>query len=64
MDEWQQIDDGKDALDASRVNELYNAKTAEIENWKKYKVFEEVKDKGQPVRWGEGHRKDKRSEKN
>ena len=50
VDEWQQVDDEKDVLEASRVN----AKIAEIENWKKYKVFEEVKDEDQPcisVRW-------------
>ena len=55
MGEWQQVDDEKDVLKAFRINELYNAKFAEIENWKKYKVFEEVKEEGQTsisVRWG------------
>ena len=32
VDEWQEVDEEKDVLETSMVNELFNAKTTEVEN--------------------------------
>lgn len=61
VNEWQQVEE-EDALAASKVNKLFNEKAAEVENWNKYKVFEEVTDEVATIYISEisGHRKDKR----